>query len=445
MIKNLSSQEPRQLGGYRIEVSVQAPTLTQAKRIVSATPFLRLESWLSPETEGGLLRFRMAVKVVTKEGLLANARWVYNEAVRQAQLVGDNNTAPTRQQRQVMVDIYSAFGWNAGVRNPTRSLREDAWWANNQTYDNDPTLTLMARLESKFGNGDSYLELVERMRTRGKDTYLPCRKAMDDPRHKYFMHDKRNFRLRCGLKGCYDSLPMAQGIRWFAELIQKRWITEAAIMADTDEFGVAEGSQLVNLDISPPRARGRPPKVARHLPVWPAIRALKRHDIHPMYYSTQWTAGDGDCMFTAFAKGYDTRFTAAQMRRAAVQWIQGDTETYQPFLAAGYGPHYQTIDTYLAEMAKPGVYGDHMALQALAEVFQVEIKVLKELDNGDYRWMTVGESQTNKVHLYLSGQHYENLLALAALRNDPVVAAMIQQEVIEEVETDSEEEIEHVE
>ncbi|ORY30752.1 hypothetical protein BCR39DRAFT_466255, partial [Naematelia encephala] len=132
MIHNLSTLEPSQLGGYRIEVSVQAPTLNMARRLVNSTPFLRLESWLNPETEGGLTRFKLNAKIVTKQGLLSNANWVFQQAQSRGLLTGDDSRQPTPVQRRVVVDIYAAFGWNAGVRRPTKSLNSGAWWIDQQ-------------------------------------------------------------------------------------------------------------------------------------------------------------------------------------------------------------------------------------------------------------------------------------------------------------------------
>jgi len=46
MIHNLTTKNDMSLGGLRIEVTVKAPTLKAAKKIVDQTTFLNPEYWL---------------------------------------------------------------------------------------------------------------------------------------------------------------------------------------------------------------------------------------------------------------------------------------------------------------------------------------------------------------------------------------------------------------
>jgi len=67
-------------------------------------------------------------QLVTREGLLANANWVYNQAVQSNVFVGAAANRPSKEQIQAIVDKLNALGWNAGIRRPTESLDPSAWW-----------------------------------------------------------------------------------------------------------------------------------------------------------------------------------------------------------------------------------------------------------------------------------------------------------------------------
>lgn len=121
MIHSLSSKTDAELGGSRIEVTVKASTLQDASSLVRHTPFLDLSYWLGAR-DGPHAHHRLSAKTVTKEGLLANANWVYAKATNGEIFMGRGADKPTPNQIKALSDVFNALGWNAGLRRPTKSL-----------------------------------------------------------------------------------------------------------------------------------------------------------------------------------------------------------------------------------------------------------------------------------------------------------------------------------
>ncbi|KAE8543297.1 hypothetical protein D1P53_000788 [Cryptococcus gattii VGV] len=61
------------LGGYRIEVTVSAQTLFEARRIIQSTEFPDINSWIYP-TKPQLQPFKLDIKAITKEQNIQNAK-----------------------------------------------------------------------------------------------------------------------------------------------------------------------------------------------------------------------------------------------------------------------------------------------------------------------------------------------------------------------------------
>jgi len=83
MIHHLETKDMDKLGGFRIEISVQAPTLADAKRMVEATLYLNPEYWFGFIL--GLLNIEhsthsLSARVDTKAAFLENAMWIYQKA-----------------------------------------------------------------------------------------------------------------------------------------------------------------------------------------------------------------------------------------------------------------------------------------------------------------------------------------------------------------------------
>jgi hypothetical protein len=124
------------LGGFRIEVTVKAPSLREATRAVRRTGFLDPEYWLGLG-DGPHSRLPISAKLVERKAFLENANWVYQQAVVGNVFRGQAGDKPSKQQVQALTDILNALGWNGGIRSPTKSLSAHAWW--NLSPDAAPT------------------------------------------------------------------------------------------------------------------------------------------------------------------------------------------------------------------------------------------------------------------------------------------------------------------
>ncbi|OCF38248.1 hypothetical protein I317_07995, partial [Kwoniella heveanensis CBS 569] len=127
-------------------------------------------------------------------------------------------------------------------------------------------------------------------------------------------------------------------------------------------------------------------------------------------YRTRWTVIDGNCMFKAFTTALDNgKRSHEKVRADAVQWMEEMEQDFSDFVPQDY-------DNYLVDMSTLGTWGDNLTLQALGMFYSVLICVLKE-DNGEYMWTQWGQvdSPSAVIWLYLSDNHYENLLVESQL------------------------------
>ena len=114
VVRFLATVDPMDMGGFRIEITVGAPTLAAAQDKVQATALLTPAFWLHPPDN--LASYKLKATAVTKAGLLANANWMYQRAMMARTIVGHDQARPTQSQVQAMSDLLASFGLNAGKR-----------------------------------------------------------------------------------------------------------------------------------------------------------------------------------------------------------------------------------------------------------------------------------------------------------------------------------------
>jgi len=80
--------------------------------------------------------------------------------------------------------------------------------------------------------------------------------------------------------------------------------------------------------------------------------------------------GDGSCQFRSLS---DQLFRSAQhhleVRKKVVEQLRAEPDRYQPYVTMDY-------DKYCSSMSRPGVWGDHVTLQAAADAYGVRICVV---------------------------------------------------------------------
>eukprot|EP00878_Enallax_costatus_P012281 GHUV01012828.1.p1 GENE.GHUV01012828.1~~GHUV01012828.1.p1 ORF type:complete len:186 (+),score=61.13 GHUV01012828.1:835-1392(+) len=86
--------------------------------------------------------------------------------------------------------------------------------------------------------------------------------------------------------------------------------------------------------------------------------------------------GDGNCQFRAIADQlYGTQDRHVEVRQQVVQQLCSHPERYRDYVTTDY-------EQYVSSMSQPGSWGDHVTLQAAADVFDTRICVLSSfLDN----------------------------------------------------------------
>jgi hypothetical protein len=216
MVHSLISKNPTALGGFRIEVTVRAKSLKDAHRLVSATNFLKPEYWLHTG-DGPHARQGLTAQLVSKDGLLANANWVYNQATEANMFVGAASDRPSKEQIQAIVDILNALGWNAGIRSPSKSLDPDAWWHSTPSTDR---AAIYQELLERHQTDQQIRALFDRAREAGPHYGLPCKSEPGNSNHRYQVHNKSPFRVRCANLECGSKLQRTALIHWISELVQ---------------------------------------------------------------------------------------------------------------------------------------------------------------------------------------------------------------------------------
>ena len=409
IIQGLSKIRDKDLDGFRIEVTVQAKGLRDAIGIVEATPFLQPAFWLDPATfDPALAYLKLEAKIVSKKDLLANANWLYHQANISGIFDGDNSNKPSKRQIQGMTDVLAGFGWNPGQRKLTKSTEPSAWWLDTAQGGNE--LAVLEYLNQTFVTTTQKLELLAITRRHSSFGYIPCRK---DTQHHYQVHDKANFRLRCGTKECSDRISTGEVIRWIATLI-----CDGKIPLEAVKLGNSNQTAQLPIINQPPERPVQQNTVSLIRPPFkvPQVKDLVRLQVRPALYRTRWVDGDGNCMFAAFANAIgDTTITHKTVRRAAVRWARNHRDFIGPFVPEDEGP----LPTYLQNMSRLGTWGDHPTLEAMARAYNVAVAVLKRTESGSLEWFKAGkwDEGTQYIGLYLEGEHYENLVGIDKVYN----------------------------
>lgn len=216
MIHSLTSKGDMALGGFRIEVTVKAQSLRAAHKLVTATGFLDPSYWLGIG-EGPHADLQLTANLVTRKGLLANANWVYQQAVQADLFHGRGSDTPTKAQIQALTDILNGLGWNSGLRKPTKALDPDAWWRSTPSTDRS---NVFRQLSERYSTDEEIQELFETARDSGYPYALPCMSHPGDPNHRYQIHNRSPFRVRCSHRDCQHKLQRTALVHWIAELIQ---------------------------------------------------------------------------------------------------------------------------------------------------------------------------------------------------------------------------------
>ena len=267
VIQAMALIPPNVLGGLRIEVSVRAPTLEHAQQLVLDANLLNPSTWLQPNEDPVLGQFALQAKLVSKEGFLANARWLLGRASALNVFIGSNVKSATRLQHRAIADLFSSIGWNHGRWHMTRSASKRAWWTLEQlppdVYAEHPVTapeavlipsrTILSQLVEIYPDAEALLEKTRSLVDLG---HVPCRQAPSDTYHWYHVQDRNPLRLKCKVKACHHSLTSLAMYEWIASLIQNGRIGLTAMGLRPPRFG-SVGAQSAASSHSNPFLVGR--------------------------------------------------------------------------------------------------------------------------------------------------------------------------------------------
>lgn len=468
MIQTLSQVPATEIGGFRIELSIQAPTLDIARQWVENTPLLDIGFWINPTADGNSPRVN--IMTTTQEGLLLNANWIVQRATSKKVFQGTDAHKPTNLQRQVTADILASFGWNAGRYRITKLDDKTAWYRTTTdglvhpspelpqpdqvpagSHRRQPVNTkgpdtsvgqVLAHLNKNFTGDGGTKALVAILRKHHPLGYIPCQK---DQSHGYEIWGWQPFRMRCHVRTCKNNLNLGNSYIWFADLIVTGQVpahlfglpavagpaqpttTNTPVQSKSQMVKRPAASQLIHRQPNTSKAlqfkgalQGVPPTPATHFTdKIPFSKVELVPGSIPPAYHTSWTAKDGNCMFQAIAIGLGPPKEAADVRRTAIRYMGTHTENFMPFIEVGPEGTQVAFKNYLSKMSKSGEWGDDLVLTALCKSYKLRISVLKRRPNGTLFWTHKGDADHPKcLWLYLTNNHYENLYSHKQLQVD---------------------------
>jgi hypothetical protein len=197
----------------------------KAHRLVNDTDYLDPSYWLNAG-DGNVASRGLTAQLVTREGLLANANWVYNQAAQSNIFAGAAADTPSKEQIQAIVDILNALGWNAGIRRPTKSLDPNAWWHLVPSTDR---ANVFRQLIENCQSDDEIREIFLQAKESAEYHALPCKEEPGNPGHRYQVHSRSPFRVRCSSAGCGSKLQRSALLHWIAELVQTGVVSGAGL------------------------------------------------------------------------------------------------------------------------------------------------------------------------------------------------------------------------
>jgi hypothetical protein len=225
MIHNLSSKDDKWLGGFRIEVTVKAPTLKVAKRSVDQTSLQDLNYWLGIG-DGPHAPELLKARFTTKRGLLENANWIYHQADQLGKFAGDDNGRPSGLQVRALTDFMNGLGWNAGLRKSCKSMNPNAWW-----YEEDHERNRIYQSSANNFHGNEEIGRLFNFARNAAD-HVPCKDFADNPTHRYRVNNRSPYRIRCCMPGCFSRLARTNVVKWIATLVEQVVIDGESLAAE---------------------------------------------------------------------------------------------------------------------------------------------------------------------------------------------------------------------
>ncbi|PWN45766.1 hypothetical protein IE81DRAFT_285069, partial [Ceraceosorus guamensis] len=136
LVEVYKKAQPADLGGLRIEATVQAPTLGEAVEWTRASPLLVLNTWVKPSTEI-FQAYGIQIKRITKSQLVENAKMMLAAAHACDLSRGRDGGSVNQADQQAVTDVSAALGWSPGHGKPTSHTKPNPWWIQKQAGNPD--------------------------------------------------------------------------------------------------------------------------------------------------------------------------------------------------------------------------------------------------------------------------------------------------------------------
>lgn len=232
MIHALSAKDGKELGGFRIEVTVRAKTLAEAKARVERTGFLDPKFWLGVG-DGTHYRYPFDARLIDTKSYLDGARWMYQRATECKVFEGAAGTKPTNRHIKAITDVLNAVGWNPGLRSPSLSLDPNTWFTNAPNVDR----SLLDILCETYRTDKEIKGFFNHAKTITDTIGLPCIKYPNNQKHRFQVNDNVPFKIRCCVdakNGCGKRLTRAAILGWIAQLVKDGRIQRENLNLDAD-------------------------------------------------------------------------------------------------------------------------------------------------------------------------------------------------------------------
>lgn len=409
------------LGGFRMEVTIRAPTLRAAVELVTDSPLLTIGEYLHPTTE--LTQdYQIRQKTCTKAELIANCTRLLEAGKASNLFQGRDSGKVGAVEQQKITDIQCALGWSPGQKKPTPSKTPNPWWIMAEAVPDGPLPEVrIAR------NKDEYKRFFDAI----KD-YLPCldcgqKASASSPA---FIKDGGDRQYRIACKGCNTKRGIDASKVYFEHVIALGKIPVEVLRPWGITLGTLAESETESEEDDAPAPAKRPRILAketqvpqqRSLTAAPVRSKVRAENLKPIANFRQGgevssvmpgitvsscIVGDGNCQFAALALHiFGDQRRHQEVRRTAVATI-GKNKELLNWCAQGEG--HEGRVTYLREMSRTGVWGDEISLWAICKAYKVAVMVIT-LERG-VPHCSIYPANTNPPYmgLFFSAQrkHYE--------------------------------------
>lgn len=429
-IKAIKSTPRPMLGGLHMEVTVVAASLQLAIEVISETPLLNLDAFLTNSLEY-LHQYQLRIITVTKAEYLANLKHLLAKAETVRTFEGQNTARLHGNKKQIILDLFNALGSNTGRLKTTAFNAADAWWLDEEDQEQPaaapvqepepPHLTL-----NHIKGVPAMKALFTALRKQ-----LPCHSS-SDPGYTYTWDGQaQQFQLKCSV--CGSKLNQSQAREHILQLVAQ------------DELVLPEEFQPAPAKSTQSPSPAEPMTMVEHLPTPEApaatttmqLRSKTVQDPTPameMFVEIPWTPmlnaiipmdgmvevphlpgvrrsttikQDGNCLFRAVSYHvYGTEDNHMEVRADTVQWLH--SQLHLVFTYAVEGNSHLGAHTWLAEMAKEGTWADELALLGLAEAHHCSLWVYSD-QHDCHSVYPGGAGGPYQGLIHLGGNHYEIL------------------------------------